>query len=138
MEAEANAKKQKEMAFKAALKELEELCQERMPGLKKFDKFWVNGTAARTFKQKEQIEFITKQMSNIKEKDPEKVEARFEKIVDKILEKHQASIKQKAAKEAEEKAKKKAEEDEVDLDGWSKEEIANLTKAIVNLNAKLR
>lgn len=34
------------------LKALEELCIVKMPGSKKYDKFWVQGTVTRTYKQK--------------------------------------------------------------------------------------
>jgi len=49
----AQDKKTYDMAMRKVKKDLEELCQSKMPGSKKFDKFWVQGTVQRTFKQKE-------------------------------------------------------------------------------------
>jgi len=50
--AAALEKKNKDLSIKGALKELEALCKEKMPESKKFDRFWVDGTIKRTFKQK--------------------------------------------------------------------------------------
>lgn len=113
------------------MKDLEELCTSKMPGSKKFDKFWVQVFVTKNFKSAEQVQFIVKALDNIKDTDTKKVEDKFDKIIEKIIEKQQSAQKAKAAQKAEEEKEKEKKELAEDLGGWGKEEVALLTKAIV-------
>ena len=118
------------MAYKSSVKDLIELCQETLVG-SNYDKFWVEGQQRKMLKTREQVETLAEKLREIKARDDLDNAGKISAFEGYLEQRTQEENADKAAMRAREEEKKSKEVTIVEDSNWSKEDIANLTKAIV-------
>ena len=124
----AVTKKAFDLAYKKAWKDLLVICQETLGGTK-FDRFWAEGKQRMLFQTKEKCDECAAQLHELKAREDLDKSGKVELFGLWVSCLGLSEAEKVAAKQALEEAK--AKEVTVEDKNWSKEDIANLTKAMV-------
>lgn len=128
----AALKKATDIAYKKVVKEFTVLCAETLPGTN-YDRFWIEGKQRSLFQNKEKVEVYMAVLAEIQGRAGLDTKAKIEAWTDHIQEQTMTVAERAAlvlAKAAEEERKQKVETKGADTE-WTKEQVADLTKAIL-------